>query len=168
MDAYKECLVKREITARDRMVEKLLLGAGILCIPLGVFVTPPILAGAVLFLLGRWVYVYRMHLEFEYTLVESSLRIDAIYSQRRRKAVGEYSLKKVQAASDSADPRLERLRRDTKVLDYSSMSEEGRTVSLFLKDTSGDRMELRISPDESMYKMMWRQIPTIAKNIDLV
>jgi len=169
MEAYRECLVKRERTSKDRGIEVALLLGGVAFCFIALFVTSLAFLGAAVLEILWYFRMFYNNVEYEYTLVDGTIAIDTIYNKKKRKKMGEYDLKKVLAAAETKDERLERLRGDgTKLEDYSSHAETGRTVSLFVKGDKGDRVEIRISPDETMFKLIWQQLPMLAKRLDMI
>ena len=78
-DLYSELLVKKERTAKDRLVKGSIIALIVLLVLAGLFIMPPLLIAAIVLGVCAYLFIFPgTDLEFEYLFVNGELDIDKI------------------------------------------------------------------------------------------
>lgn len=163
-DLYIELLVKKKKTSTDTLIKVLLIGGTVLLVLAGILIHPIILIGAIAMGVLDYFKMPTLDLEYEYLYVNGELDIDKIMSKQKRKRVGVYDMKNVEAVAPKNSHELDSYRnmKDIKVHDYSSMDENAKTFGLVAKGEKG--MELvYFDPSPEILKDMQRIAPRSVK-----
>ena len=87
-DLYSELLVKKERTAKDRLVKGSIIALIVLLVLAGLFIMPPLLIAAIVLGVCAYLFIFPgTDLEFEYLFVNGELDIDKIMAKSKRKRV---------------------------------------------------------------------------------
>ncbi len=100
----------------------------------------------------------RSDLEYEYTLTEKEIDIDAIFSKQKRKSITTLDLTKLEIMAPFDSYRLDGYKnRSVKTEDYSSQDESNKK-NMYVMYYDGSR-KIIIEPDESLYKAIYNVAP---------
>ncbi|MFQ9590964.1 MAG: DUF6106 family protein [Ruminococcus sp.] len=85
-DLYSELLVKKERTAKDRLVKGSIIALIVLLVLAGLFIMPPLLIAAIVLGVCAYLFIFPgTDLEFEYLFVNGELDIDKIMAKSQAK-----------------------------------------------------------------------------------
>lgn len=112
-----------------------------------------IAAGVAAYIIGM-----RADLEYEYTLTDKEIDIDAIFSKQKRKSITNLDLTKLEIMAPLDSYRLDGYKnRNVKTEDYSS-GEESNKKNMYVMYYDGSR-KIIIEPDEQLYKAIYSVAP---------
>lgn len=160
-DLYKEHLVKKEPTAKDRLVRfgsitltVLFLAAGLLMHPL--FLIPGVALGVVSYIF----LIPNTDVEYEYLLVNHSLDVDKVMAKSKRKKLRSFDLSAADIIAPVNSHRMDYYNSNTnmKVLDFSSGNPEHKRFAFVIRD-EGTATKVIIEPDEAMANSMRQSMP---------
>lgn len=167
-DVFVERLITRKTGGKEIGIK---LGAVALVLVVGFFgfLIPAISFIAPLLLLGAgwlgWKVWSRSNVEYEYSLSNGELTIDAIYGQQKRKNVTTVSLRERMEIMAPVSPDFQtELSRQATVLDVaSSPNAPGRWFMLVKAETGLTR--ILFEPDEKLLAAMRRAAPSKVKGL---
>ena len=84
-DTYSELLIKKEVTAKDKMIKVLLIALIALMAVAGILITPLAFIAAIALGIAAYFVFPNLDLEFEYVYVNGELDIDKIMAKMKRK-----------------------------------------------------------------------------------
>lgn len=160
---FKEYMVKQKKSAKDVLMQGLIVVAAVIIILLamgmgGAIFGPIITVGV---LLGAGYLFIMFSREYEYILTNEELDIDVIYNRSRRKRVTTVNLRKmtIMAAMDDANHRHEIEGRGvSKVINASDNSNDKNTY-VIIGETQFGTTKIIISPSEDFLDEMFKQAP---------
>ena len=143
-DLYSELLVKKERTAKDRLVKGSIIALIVLLVLAGLFIMPPLLIAAIVLGVCAYLFIFPgTDLEFEYLFVNGELDIDKIMAKSKRKRVKSLNITEC----------------DIKVQDFSSGNPEHKRFAIVCRD-GADTCKVIIEPDEILAKTMRNTAPS--------
>lgn len=102
-------------------------------------------------------FVYpKISVEYEYSLLNADLTIDAIYNKTKRKNLLNIDIKTLETAFPASSPKMNG-KRNVKTIDCST-GDLNTSYSLFLPQ-NGENILLLITPDDKMLDMLKRIAP---------
>lgn len=161
-DFFSEVLIKRKMTAGNRLLQALPFCAGVLLILCGLFVHPLLLLPGVV-LLGLGVFLApRQEIEYEYAYVNGSLDIDCIFGKKSRKHLASYDLSQMEVMAQEGSPFLDTVSQNRlRTVDYTSGQETGGDpVYAVILPHGGERLKLLLQPSASMKKDLRMRMPS--------
>jgi len=179
MDGIIEQIVKRKSDAKMKMIKLLILLAGIIVIiAVDVIIVNSFPGGQILFfltLLITPILAYVLHkiitnfnLEFEYSVIRSSIEVTKIISKRSRKTVADVYIREFLDFGIYSERNVSGLTYDTKVLAVESLEGPGdeRYYAIF-KDKNKIEKNITllvIQPDERVFKAIYSHLPQDFRN----
>lgn len=108
-------------------------------------IVPPLIAGVLLYY-----FVFpKMRVEFEYTVINHDMQIDAIYSREKRKKMIELDLRQIEWIAPTSAESYKRVQNAT-VMDFTTKSADERNVFGILLAAEGGSRLIRFEPDEHL------------------
>lgn len=102
-------------------------------------------------------FVYpKISVEYEYSLLNSDLTVDAIYNKTKRKNILTMDIKTLEAAFPTSSPKINS-RRNGKQIDCSTSDMQSSYCLIF--PNSGENILLFITPDDHLLDMLKRVAP---------
>lgn len=95
-DTYSELLIKKEVTAKDKMIKVLLIALIALMAVAGLLITPLAFIAAIALGIAAYFVFPNLDLEFEYVYVNGELDIDKIMAKMKRKRAKSFELSKME------------------------------------------------------------------------
>lgn len=160
-DLYSELLVKKERTAKDRIIKAgLIAGTAVLAF-VGLFMIPIVLIAAIACGVAAYFLIPRTDLEYEYLYVNGDLDIDMIMAKTKRKKVKNLKMEEVELMAPVGSHRLDYYNnsQNLRVLDYSSGNPEHKRFAMITKDDKG-LCKVVIEPDEALANVMKNTAPS--------
>lgn len=161
-DLYSELLVKKEQTAKDKLLKYgvyalivLLALGGVLLQPLLIFVD----------LIFGFVAVYFIipgtDVEFEYLFVSGEVDVDRVLSKVKRKKAGSFSIREAEIIAPLHSHRMDYYNANTKLktVDYSSGNDDHLRYAVITR-MNNEACKIIIEPDEAMIKTMQQYAPS--------
>ena len=96
-DTYSELLIKKEVTAKDKMIKVLLIALIALMAVAGILITPLAFIAAIALGIAAYFVFPNLDLEFEYVYVNGELDIDKIMAKMKRKRAKSFELSKMES-----------------------------------------------------------------------
>lgn len=152
-DVFKEQIVKREPTLKDKAI-KVCLVVLVAIIGFWAILSIPPFGVAIAFALGFGAHFLMSYLnvEYEYSFTSGELDIDIIYSKARRKRVFTSSVKKFEIMAHIDDKNhAHAFSGAQETLDYSS-GVPGPNTYAFLTVLNGKKTKVIIEPNDKMLK----------------
>ena len=166
-DVFVERLIARKSSGKDILMKAgIIFGAAILIvasisIPQINFIAPFLAVGAGW---GAWMLLGRTNVEFEYSLSNGELTIDAIYGQRKRKNLASVTVReRMEIMAPVSNEYTSELNRQAgKIIDAASMKNAPNRWFMNVKGESG-LVRIFFEPDETMITAMRRCAPSKVK-----
>lgn len=161
MDGIFECMVQRRIPAYAPIVKALLIAGGVLGF-IGTMVSPLAIVLTIACGVAGFFIIPRFSVEWEYTFLDGSLRIDCIYDRSKRKEKEDLSFDRVELVALAKSPDITRITENDRsgytIIDYSSQEPDHQKYGMIYND-GARRLLLLIEPDERMLNAMRRYSP---------
>ena len=151
-DQFYEQIIKKKNGAKE-MIIYIAIGISLLLLSiygflvLGVMIIPFVLLAV--FLVYRFILI-RLKVEYEYSIVNYDLQIDAIYNKEKRKEVMSINLREANMVALSDSESIKRIKVD-KVKNYTSGTSKSGVISIIVNSGS-KKYNIMIEPDEIMTK----------------
>ena len=167
-DVFVERLVARKSSGTDTLIKiGILAGAVILIfasfsIPAISFLAPFLVVGIGW---GAWYLLSKTNVEFEYSLSNGDLTIDAIYGQRKRKTLSSINVRdrmEIMAAVNNNNYTTELNKKAGTTIDAASMKNAPNRWFMNVKGESG-LVRIFFEPDEKLVTAMRRCAPSVVK-----
>lgn len=153
-DALYEQLVKRKARPIDYILRILIIAALALLFFFGTMIFGSF-AIMVVLILAIVVYCFvfpRFNVEYEYTLLNHDLEIDAIYNRANRKKQVSFDIKQAEIIAPNNSPRLHSYS-TLKVRDFSS-GEDSSNIYAIVLQMEQEMLRILIEPDQDMIHHM--------------
>lgn len=167
-DVFVERLITRKAGGKELGIK---LGAILLVLVVGVlaFAIPAISFIAPFLLVGAgwvgWMIWSRSNVEYEYSLSNGELTIDAIYGQQKRKNVTTVSLReRMELLAPVSPDYQEELSRQATVLDVASAANAPHRWFMMVRGETGLK-RIFFEPDEKLLAAMRRAAPSKVKGL---
>ena len=158
-DLYREILVKRSSTGKDKALKYLVIAVTALVIAAGILFFPPlILGGIVLGILDYYFVLPNFDLEYEYLYVNGDIDIDKIMAKTRRKRVASYSKDKLEIMAPEGSAQLASYLKEGKPKDYTSL-DPGQKAWILVFGTERGADMVRLELPDDLAKDMRRYAP---------
>ena len=151
-DQFYEQIIKKKNGAKEIAIY-IAIGISLLLLSiygflvLGVMIIPFVLLAV--FLVYRFILI-RLKVEYEYSIVNYDLQIDAIYNKEKRKEVMSINLREANMVALSDSESIKRIKVD-KVKNYTSGTSKSGVISIIVNSGS-KKYNIMIEPDEIMTK----------------
>lgn len=158
-DTYSELLVKKEQTAKEKIIKVLVIAAIVVAVLAGTMI-PLFLVVAVALGVAAYFLLPNLDLEFEYLYVNGELDIDRIASRAKRKRVKSLDLSKMEIMAPLKSHRLDYQNHNTnmKVYDYSSGNPEHKIYAMIIPDEK-EVCKVLLEPDNELIKNIEKSCP---------
>ena len=158
-DLYSELLVKKEQTAKDKVIKFLLIGLIAISAVMGLAIG---LVWIVTLALGIAAYfiIPNLDLEYEYVFVNGELDIDKIASKSKRKRAKSFDLSKMEIMAPVNSHRMDYQNHNTnlKVLDFSSGNKSHKIFAMIIPDEK-EVYKVLIEPDQELIENIKKSCP---------
>lgn len=161
-DLYTEVLVKKEPTAKDKIIKGVLIFFTVAFAVIGIMMNPLILLGALIFGIVDYIFIPKLSVEFEYLYVNGELDIDRIYSQSRRKRAASYDMAGMEIMAPYHSHQLDSYKnnQNIKKADYSSGVEgQGHKLYAFVISKDNTMQMVIFEPNETLIKDIRNRAP---------
>ena len=138
-DLYYELLVKKNQTAKDKLIKFGLIGLVVILGVGGILLNPIFLLAALILGIVAYFVLPSTDLEFEYLFVNGEMDIDKVMSRTKRKRVKSFSIKEAEIIANQK----------MKTLDFSSGDPEHFRLAVITRDGTEPCMII-IEPDEKL------------------
>lgn len=158
-DTYSELLVKKEQTAKEKIIKVLVIAAIVVAVLVGTMI-PLFLVVAVVLGVAAYFLLPNLDLEFEYLYVNGELDIDRIASRAKRKRVKSLDLGKMEIMAPLKSHRLDYQNHNTnmKVYDYSSGNPQHKIYAMIIPDEK-EVCKVLLEPDAELIKNIEKSCP---------
>ena len=146
-DLYSELLVKKERTAKDRLVKGSIIALIVLLVLAGLFIMPLLLIAAIVLGVCAYLFIFPgTDLEFEYLFVNGELDIDKIMAKSKRKRVKSLNITECDIMAPLNSHRMDyyNSNQKLKVQDFSSGNPEHKRFAIVCRD-GADTCKVRSS-----------------------
>ena len=161
-DLYSELLVKKERTAKDRLVKGSIIALIVLLVLAGLFIMPLLLIAAIVLGVCAYLFIFPgTDLEFEYLFVNGELDIDKIMAKSKRKRVKSLNITECDIMAPLNSHRMDyyNSNQKLKVQEFSSGNPEHKRFAIVCRD-GADTCKVIIEPDEILAKTMRNTAPS--------
>jgi hypothetical protein len=160
-DLYREILVKRSSTGKDKALKYLVIAVTALVIVAGILFFPPlILGGIVLGILDYYFVLPNFDLEYEYLYVNGDIDVDKIMSRQKRKKAASFDLAELEICAPTGSHELDSYLSggNAKIADYTSGEENVKSWTVICNH-NGERTGAMLELDETVIGDLWRRAP---------
>ena len=160
-DLYREILVKRSSTGKDKALKYLVIAVTALVIAAGILFFPPlILGGIVLGILDYYFVLPNFDLEYEYLYVNGDIDVDKIMSRQKRKKAASFDLAELEICAPTGSHELDSYLSggNAKIADYTSGEENVKSWTVICNH-NGERTGAMLELDETVIGDLWRRAP---------
>lgn len=150
-DLYYELLVKKNQTAKDKLIKFGLIGLVVVLGVGGILINPIFLTVALVLGVITYFILPSTDLEFEYLFVNGEMDVDKVMSKTKRKKVKSFSIKDAEMVASMKSHRLDYYKNNQKmkILDFSSGDPEHYRLAVITHD-GADTCMIIIEPDEKL------------------
>ena len=150
-DTYSELLIKKEATAKDKMIKVLLIALIALMAVAGLLITPLAFIVAIALGIAAYFVFPNLDLEFEYVYVNGELDIDKIMAKMKRK---------MEIMAPVKSHRLDYQNQNTKmkVYDFSSGNPSHKVFAMIIP-SDNELCKVLLEPDEELLKNIEKSCP---------
>ena len=159
-DTYSELLIKKEVTAKDKMIKVLLIALIALMAVAGLLITPLAFIAAIALGIAAYFVFPNLDLEFEYVYVNGELDIDKIMAKMKRKRAKSFELSKMEIMAPVKSHRLDYQNQNTKmkVYDFSSGNSSHKIFAMIIS-SDNELCKVLLEPDEELLKNIEKSCP---------
>ena len=140
-DTYSELLIKKEVTAKDKMIKVLLIALIALMAVAGILITPLAFIAAIALGIAAYFVFPNLDLEFEYVYVNGELDIDKIMAP----------VKSHRLDYQNQNTRM-------KVYDFSSGNPSHKVFAMIIP-SDNELCKVLLEPDEELLKNIEKSCP---------
>lgn len=160
-DLYSELLVKKEQTAKDKLVKFGLYAVVAILAVGGILFNPLLFFMAIIAGIAAYFILPTTDVEFEYLLVGGEVDVDRVFAKTRRKKAGSFSIREAEIIAPLHSHRMDYYNSNTKmkVVDYSSGNDEHKRYAVITR-MNNEACKIIIEPDETMIKTMQQSAPS--------
>ena len=156
-DTFYELLVKKNKPELKAIILSGVTVAATAFLLILSFAIPFAMIPAIILAFVFYYFVYpQISVEYEYSLLNADLTVDAIYNKTKRKSLLTIDIKTLEAAFPASSPKMQG-KRNTKILDYSTGNIK--ESYCFILSNNGESIALLVSPDDRMVNMLKRIAP---------
>lgn len=151
-DAFYEQLVARKSRPTDLLIRvaTIVLIAAVLVFTMPLLGFFGILITVVLAFLAYYFVFPKLNVEYEYTLLNHDMQVDAIYSKAKRKKIMSFDIQQAEIIAPKGSPRLNSSHPD-KTIDFSSGDANAKAYAIMISLEQKNTCIL-IEPDETMLR----------------
>ena len=159
-DTYSELLIKKEVTAKDKMIKVLMIALIALMAVAGLLITPLAFIVAIALGIAAYFVFPNLDLEFEYVYVNGELDIDKIMAKMKRKRAKSFELSKMEIMAPVKSHRLDYQNQNTKmkVYDFSSGNPSHKIFAMIIP-SDNEICKVLLEPDEELLKNIEKSCP---------
>ena len=157
-DTYSELLIKKEVTAKDKMIKVLLIALIALMAVAGLLITPLAFIAAIALGIAAYFVFPNLDLEFEYVYVNGELDIDKIMAKMKRKRAKSFELSKMEIMAPVKSHRLDYQNTKMKVYDFSSGNSSHKIFAMIIS-SDNELCKVLLEPDEELLKNIEKSCP---------
>lgn len=160
-DLYSELLVKKEPTAKDKLIKYGLKALVIVLAVGGLFLNAIFLIAAIILGIVAYFVIPGTDLEYEYLFVNGEMDIDKVMAKSKRKRVKSINMAEVDLIAPVNSHRMDyyNSNQKMKVFDYSSGNDSHKRFAVITRDNSG-ACKIIIEPDEAMANSIKNSAPS--------
>lgn len=160
-DLYSELLVKKEQTAKDKLVKYGLYALVTILALGGILLNPLLFFMAIIAGIAAYFILPTTDVEFEYLFVSGEVDVDRVLAKVRRKKAGSFSVREAEIIAPLHSHRLDYYNANTKikVVDYSSGNDEHKRYAVITR-MNNETCKIIFEPDENMIKTMQQYAPS--------
>ena len=147
-DTYSELLIKKEVTAKDKMIKVLLIALIALMAVAGILITPLAFIAAIALGIAAYFVFPNLDLEFEYVYVNGELDIDKIMAKMKRKRAKSFELSKMEIMAPVKSHRL----------DYQNQNTRMKVYAMIIP-SDNELCKVLLEPDEELLKNIEKSCP---------
>lgn len=153
-DAFYEQIVPRKSRATDTVIRILTIAilAAILIFTMPLIGFIGIMITVVLAFGAYYLIFPKLNVEYEYTILNHDMQIDAIYSKSKRKSLHSFDIQQADIIAPKDSPRLHSYRAD-KTLDFSS-GDGSHKIYAVMVPLGQKNTRILIEPDDKMLSHM--------------
>lgn len=160
-DLYYELLVKKETTAKDKLIKYGLYVLVALFVFAGLFIHPLLLLAAIAAGVACYFIVPGTDVEYEYLFVNGELDIDKVMSKSKRKKVTSLDLTQADLIAPVTSHRMDYYNGNQKMktVDYSSGNPDHKRFAVITR-IGTESCRVIIEPDEKMAQSIKNSAPS--------
>ncbi|MBQ0000113.1 MAG: hypothetical protein KBT01_01040 [Clostridiales bacterium] len=160
-DLYSELLVKKEQTAKDKLIKYGLYAIIAILAIGGVLLNPLLIFIGLLVGIGAYFILPSTDVEFEYLFVSGEIDVDRVLAKTKRKKAGSFSVRECELIAPLHSHRLDYYNANSKikVVDYSSGNDEHKRYAAITR-MNNETCKVIFEPDEAMIKTIHQYAPS--------
>ena len=153
-DEFYEQLIEKDYKAKIMIIYTVCIIAAVVLSGVGMmFFGPGILPILIIAFALFYFFVLKMlKIEYEYSMLNSELQVDAIYNKEKRKHLFTVDVRKAEIIAPYGDNSLQSLKKE-KVIDVSSGNKNGRLYSV-IAPVNNKMTEIILEPDNKIEKQL--------------
>ena len=130
---YEEVLISAGKNTNNFALMLVLYGVGVVCLAGGLLMN----AGSI----GGYIFMGKIHMEYEYAYTSGQIDIDVIYNKTKRKRLAEYDSEQLLCLAPKGSTALDNYPKDMPVEDYTSKDE---TKPYYVAIYKGDKGQVAL------------------------
>lgn len=161
-DLYSELLVKKERTAKEKLMKFGTIGLIVLLAIGGILIQPLLIFVAlILGIVANYFILPYTDIEFEYLFISGEVDVDRVLSKVKRKKAGSFSIREAEIIAPLHSHRLDYYNANTKIktVDYSSGNDEHKRYAVITR-MNNEACKIIIEPDDQMIQTMQQYAPS--------
>lgn len=158
-DSYSELLVKKEQSAKDKIIKFLLIGLIAVTAVVGlVFIFAWI--GTLILGVAAYFVLPNLDLEYEYVFVNGELDVDKIMAKSKRKRLKSFDLAKLEIMAPVNSHRMDYQNHNSKlkVVDFSSGNKNHKVFAMIIPDEK-EVCKVLLEPDRELLENIKKTCP---------
>lgn len=152
-EMYEEVLISAKKNTKNFALTLLLYGVGVICLAGGLVMNVLLLLPAIAALIGGYIFMGKINMEYEYAYTSGQIDIDVIYNKTKRKRLASYDSEQLLCLAPKGSAALDNYPKDMPVVDYTSGSE---TVPYYVAVYKGEKGQVALHlelPEEIVQNM---------------
>lgn len=158
-DSYSELLVKKEQSAKDKIIKFLLIGLIAVTAVVGLVFIFAWIATLILGVVAYFV-LPNLDLEYEYVFVNGELDVDKIMAKSKRKRLKSFDLAKLEIMAPVNSHRMDYQNHNSKlkVVDFSSGNKNHKVFAMIIPDEK-EVCKVLLEPDRELLENIKKTCP---------
>lgn len=136
-EMYEEVLISAGKNTKNFALMLVCYGVGVVCLAGGLVMNVLLLLPAIAGGIGGYIFMGKIHMEYEYAYTSGQIDIDVIYNKTKRKRLAEYDSEQLLCLAPKGSTALDNYPKDMPVEDYTSKDETKPYYVAIYKDDKG-------------------------------
>ncbi len=140
-EMYEEVLISAGKNTKNFALMLVCYGVGVVCLAGGLGMNVLLLLLAIAGGIGGYIFMGKIHMEYEYAYTSGQIDIDVIYNKTKRKRLAEYDSEQLLCLAPKGSTALDNYPKDMPVEDYTSKDE---TKPYYVAIYKGDKGQVAL------------------------